>query len=211
MNAGPLTIPSIKQNAPAIIEAWWGGVEGGNAVADVLFGDINPGGRLPHTIYASEEQVPPQDDYDVTKGFTYMYLNGDPLFPFGHGLSYTQFEYGPVELSSRQIAPDGMVTVRVAVKNIGQRVGDEVVQLYVHQAHPSVKRPSKELRGFERITLEPGQSKQVALTLLAQNLSFYDVKSHGFIVEPDAFDIMIGSSSQDIRGKALLEVTSDKR
>ena len=92
MNAGPLTVPWIKDHAPAILEAWWSGVEGGNAIADVLFGDFNPAGRLPHTVYASESQVPPQDEYDVTKGFTYMYLNGEPLFAFGHGLSYTAFK-----------------------------------------------------------------------------------------------------------------------
>jgi len=93
MSAGPLTVPWIKENIPAILEAWWPGEEGGHAIADVLFGDVNPAGRLPHTVYASEAQVPPQDEYDITKGFTYMYVNGEPLFPFGHGLSYTQFRY----------------------------------------------------------------------------------------------------------------------
>ena len=98
MNAGPLTVPWLKENVPAILEAWWTGVEGGDAIADVLFGDANPAGRLPHTVYASESQVPPQDEYDVTKGFTYMYLNGKPLFPFGHGLSYTRVQV--LELAS---------------------------------------------------------------------------------------------------------------
>ena len=104
MNAGPLTVPWIKENAAAMIEAWWGGEEGGDAIADVIFGDVNPAGRMPLTVYASANQVPPQDEYDVTKGFTYMYMNGKPLFPFGHGMSYTTFEYGPLKLSTAKMA-----------------------------------------------------------------------------------------------------------
>ena len=111
MNAGPLTIPWIKQNAPAIIEAWWAGESGGNAIADVIFGDVNPGGKLPFTVYASEEQVPPQDEYDVTKGFTYMYLKGKPLFPFGHGLSYTEFSYSNLKIGSKTIKADDTQTI----------------------------------------------------------------------------------------------------
>jgi beta-glucosidase-like glycosyl hydrolase len=168
MNAGPLTVPWLKENVPAILEAWWTGVEGGDAIADVLFGDANPAGRLPHTVYASESQVPPQDEYDVTKGFTYMYLNGKPLFPFGHGLSYTRFKYSNLQVSPRQIPATGKVTVRVDVENTGKRTGDEVVQLYVHEVECSVKRPSKELRGFERVPLRPGQKKTVAFTLAGE-------------------------------------------
>ena len=97
MNAGPLTIPAIKAKAPAVIEAWWGGEQGANAIADVILGNVNPGGKLPYTVYASASQVPPQDEYDVTKGFTYMYMKGKPLFPFGHGLSYTTFKYDQSE------------------------------------------------------------------------------------------------------------------
>jgi beta-glucosidase-like glycosyl hydrolase len=206
MNAGPLTIPWINDNVPAIIESWWGGVEGGNATADVLFGQVNPGGRLPHTVYASENQVPPQDEYDVTKGFTYLYLHGKPLFPFGHGLSYTEFEYANLRLSARQIPATGKVLVGVDVKNTGPRAGDEVVQLYVHDVECSVRRPIRELRGFERITLRPGATKTVTFALPAEKLAFYDVKTHDFIVEPGAFDILVGSSSDDIRLQSRLEV-----
>ena len=165
MNAGPLTVPWIKDNVPAILEAWWNGDEGGNAIADVLFGDVNPAGRLPHTVYASESQVPPQDEYDVTKGFTYMYLNGKPLFPFGHGLSYTRVQVLEFAGLAQADSGDGKVTVSVEVENTGKRAGDEVVQLYVHDVECSVKRPSKELRGFERIALQPGQKKTVTFTL----------------------------------------------
>jgi beta-glucosidase len=206
MNAGPLTVPWLKENVPAILEAWWTGVEGGDAIADVLFGDANPAGRLPHTVYASESQVPPQDEYDVTKGFTYMYLNGKPLFPFGHGLSYTRFKYSNLQVSPRQIPATGKVTVRVDVENTGKRPGDEVVQLYVHQVECSVKRPSKELRGFERVALRPGQKKTVAFTLAGEKLAFWDVKTHGFVVEPGTFDVLVGSSSEDVRVQTRIQV-----
>jgi beta-glucosidase len=206
MNAGPLTVPWLKENVPAILEAWWAGVEGGDAIADVLFGDANPAGRLLHTVYASESQVPPQDEYDVTKGFTYMYLNGKPLFPFGHGLSYTRFKYSDLRVSPKQIPVTGQVMVRVDVENTGKRAGDEVVQLYVHEVECSVKRPSKELRGFERVALRPGQKKTIAFTLAGEKLSFWDVKTHGFVVEPGAFDVLVGSSSQDIRVQTRIGV-----
>jgi beta-glucosidase len=206
MNAGPLTIPWLKENVPAILEAWWNGVEGGDAIADVLFGDVNPAGRLPHTVYASESQVPPQDEYDVTKGFTYMYLNGKPLFAFGHGLSYTQFQYSNLRLSSKRIRADGTVNVSVDVENVGKRDGDEVVQLYVRDVESSVKRPAKELRGFNRISLKPGEKRTVTFSLPGEKLAFWDVKTHGFVVEPGVFEVMAGSSSEDIRAKAQFEV-----
>jgi len=208
MNAGPLTIPWIKQNAPAIIEAWWAGESGGNAIADVIFGDVNPGGKLPFTVYASEEQVPPQDEYDVTKGFTYMYLKGKPLFPFGHGLSYTEFSYSNLKIGSKTIKADGTQTITFDVKNVGKRDGDEVAQLYVRDVECSVVRPSRELRGFERISLKAGEKKTVTLTLPGDKLSFYDEKTHGFIVEPGTFELMVGSSSEDIRLKGKFDVSS---
>ena len=141
MSAGPLTVPWIAKNIPAILQAWWPGEEGGHAIADVLFGDVNPAGRLPHTVYASEAQVPPVSDYDVTHGFTYMYLNGAPLFPFGHGLSYTTFEYSDLKSSAKKIPADGVVKIQFDVKNTGSRAGDEVSQLYIHQEKSNVKVP----------------------------------------------------------------------
>lgn len=199
MNAGPLTIPYVKDNAPAIIEAWWGGEQGANAIADAIFGNINPGGKMPLTVYADEKQVPSQSEYDVTKGFTYMYLKGKPLFPFGHGLSYTTFKYSNLKLSAKQIKADGSLTVTLDVKNTGDVAGDEVVQLYLHDVNPSVKRPVKELRGFERISLLAGQTKNVTLVIPADKLAFYDEKIHDFRVETEPVDVMVGSSSEDIR------------
>jgi len=206
MNAGPLTIPWIKNHAPAVLEAWWNGVQGGDAIADALFGEVNPAGRLPHTVYASEDQVPPQGEYDVTKGFTYMYVNGQPLFPFGHGLSYTTFRYSRLQVSPRQVTANAQVTVSLQVENTGKRSGDEVVQLYVHPLQCSVKRPSKELRGFERVALNPGEKKTVAFTLPVEKLSFWDVQTHAFVVEPGAFEVLVGSSSADIRVQDQFEV-----
>jgi len=210
LNAGPLAIPWVKEHAPAIVEAWWNGEEGGNAIADVLFGEVNPGGRLPYTVYASESQVPPQDEYDVTRGFTYMYVNGEPLFAFGHGLSYTQFQYSNLQLSAQQIAADGKTTVTVDVENTGRRAGDEVLQLYVRDVESRVKRPARELRGFERISLQPGEKKTAMFELPAHKLSFYDENAHGFVVEPGAFDVLVGSSSQDIRMTGRFHVTASR-
>ena len=206
MSAGPLTVPWLAKNIPAMLQAWWPGEEGGHAIANVLFGDVNPAGRLPHTVYASEAQVPPLDEYDITKGFTYMYVNGEPLFSFGHGLSYTTFKYSGLKLSADKIKADGKVNISVEVTNTGKRAGDEVVQLYVHQVKSSVKRPAKELRGFQRISLKPGEKQTVVFTLPAEKLAFWDEKTHGFVVEPGAFDVMMGASSADIRLKDQVEV-----
>jgi beta-glucosidase len=206
LSAGPLTVPWLKQNIPAMLQAWWPGEEGGHAIADVLFGAVNPAGRLPHTIYASAEQVPPVTEYDITKGFTYMYVHGEPLFPFGHGLSYTTFKYSDLMLSADKIKPNGNVNVSVKIENSGGRAGDEVVQLYVHQTRCSVKRPAQELRGFQRIRLQPGEKKTAAFSLPAASLAFWDEKTHGFLVEPGAFDVMIGASASDIRLTGQIEV-----
>lgn len=207
MSAGPLTVPWLAKNVPAMLQAWWPGEEGGHAIADVLFGNVNPAGRLPHTVYASENQVPSQNEYDITQGFTYMYLHGEPLFPFGHGLSYTTFKYGKLQMSADKIKTDGAVTVSVEVTNSGKRAGDEVVQLYVHQVKSSVKRPAKELRGFQRISLQPREKKTVTFALPAEKLAFWDEKTHGFVVEPGAFDLMVGASSADIRAQTQLHVS----
>ena len=206
MSAGPLTVPWLKEKVPAMLQAWWPGDEGGHAIADVIFGDVNPAGRLPHTVYASEKQVPPADEYDITKGFTYMYVNGAPLYPFGHGLSYTEFQYSNLQLSEKQIPANGTVTISVDVQNTGKLAGDEVPQLYVHEVSPSVKRPAKELRGFTRISLKPGEQRSITFTLPAEKLAFWDTTKHAFFVKPGAFDIMVGASSADIRQNAQLQV-----
>jgi beta-glucosidase len=207
-NAGPLGLKWAAENVPAIVEAWYPGEEGGTALADVLFGDYNPGGKLPYTDYESSDQVPPQTEYDITKGFTYMYFQGKPTFPFGHGLSYTSFAYSNLKISPATMTAAQTPTVTVDVKNSGQMAGDEVVQLYVHEEKCSVPQPIKKLADFQRIHLNPGETKTVSLTLKPISLSIYDVEKKGFVVEPGAFDVLVGSSSEDIRQQTHLDVTA---
>ena len=207
MSAGPLLVPWLKEHAPALLQAWWLGEEGGDAMAEVIFGEANPAGRLPYTVYASEAQVPPQDEYDISKGFTYMYVKGAPLYPFGYGLSYSTFQYSNLRVSPTRLTTNGSLTVTVDVKNTGKQAGDEVVQLYTHAVAPSVTRPSEELRGFNRITLPPGQSKTVTLTIPAAKLAYYDEGSHSFVVEPGAYEMRVGSSSSDNKLRAPVQVT----
>ena len=213
VNGGPLSLSGAGPGAfgqpvdvAAAVEMFMAGEEGGNAVAEVLFGDYNPGEKLPYTVYESVAQLPPMTEYDITKGFTYMYFEGKPAYPFGHGLSYTAFQYTDLSVSPKVTSASGEVTVRVDVQNSGRRAGDEVVQLYTHDVEASVKRPRKELRGFERISLKPGEKKTVSFSLPAEKLAFYDVRKKAFFVEPGAFDVFIGSSSEDIRLSGRIEV-----
>jgi beta-glucosidase len=206
LNAGPLAVSWAKEHTPAILQAWYPGEEGGTAIADVLFGDCNPAGRLPYTVYPSVDQIPPQTEYDVTKGFTYLYFTGKAVFPFGHGLSYTHFRYSNLKLSPQRMRTDGTLEVQVRVQNTGTRAGDEVAQLYIHQKASRVKRPIKELRGFQRIHLQPGEERELSLVLTGDQLSFYDVPRQAFVVEPGVFEMMVGASSNDIRVRAEIEV-----
>ena len=208
MSAGPLTVPWLAANCPALLQAWWPGEEGGHAIADVLFGTFNPAGRIPHTVYASDSQVPPQDEYDISKGFTYMYVKGSPLFPFGYGLSYTQFAYSNLHVSPPQIGGNGAVTVSVDVRNTGSRAGDEVVQLYIHDKPSGVPQPAERLRGFQRVTLAPGETKTVTLQVPVEKLAYWDVVSHSYVAQPGTYDVLVGASSADIRVKDQFTIAS---
>jgi beta-glucosidase len=201
-----VTMESWGRFVPAIVEAWYPGEEGGHAVADVLLGEFNPAGRLPITFPQFEGQTPLYNDPRPTgRGYDYVDMSGAPLYPFGHGLSYTTFEYGVVKVTPDKIAPDGRVTVSVEVKNAGSQAGEEVVQLYLRDAVSSVSRPIRELKGFQRVSLKPGETRSVEFVLGTEALSFLD-KNLKSVVEPGAFEVMIGSSSEDIRGKASFEV-----
>ncbi len=207
MNAGPLAVTWAQDHLPAIMDAWYPGEAGGVAIARALFGDDNPGGHLPYTVYANLDGVPPQNEYDVSKGYTYLYFKGVPLYPFGHGLSYTHFVYGKLELSSPSVGAGGQVQVSFEVKNAGARAGAEVAQMYTHQVQSTATQPISSLRSFERVMLQPGESKRVHFTLPASQFAFYDVHSKSFVVEPGTFNILIGSSSADVRLRSNLEVT----
>jgi beta-glucosidase len=211
LNGGPVSLrgggPAQRaMDIPAVLDMFWAGEEGGTAVADVLFGDYNPSGKLPYTVYAGERDLPPMSEYDITKGFTYMYFEGKPAYAFGRGLSYTTFDYGSLKLSSNQIGSDGQVTVQAEIKNSGHRAGEEVVQLYVHQA--GEKRPKEQLAGFVRIGLKPGETRTVTFSLPAEQLAYWDSDQGMFAVKPGEVDLMLGSASDDIRQKTQFQITS---
>jgi len=154
----------------------------------------------------SMDQLPPMMDYNIRNGHTYMYFKDEPLYPFGYGLSYTTFDYSKLELSSKKLKSNGEITVRVTVRNTGKRMGDEVVQLYVKHLNSAVSRPLKEIKGFSRITLNPNESRIVEIPLKAETLAFWNVTRHKFVVEPDQVQIMVGTSSLDIKMKETIQV-----
>lgn len=203
-----LAVDWAQEKLPAILLAWYPGQRGGNAVADVLFGDVNPAGRLPVTFYKADEKLPPFEDYAM-KGRTYRYFEGKPLYPFGHGLSYTRFQYSGLKLDKRKVNAEGEVTVSVQIKNTGKRAGDEVVQLYVHPLDPQRERARQELRGVERITLQPGEKRRVTFTLKpARDFTHYDDEKNRYAVDAGRYEIQIGASSQDLRQRQILTVTA---
>jgi beta-glucosidase len=208
MNAGPIAVNWANDHLPAILDAWYPGEFAGTAIAQTLFGDNNPGGHLPYTVYQSLDGVPPPNEYDVTKGFTYMYFKGVPLYPFGYGLSYTEFKYSHLKLSASTLGLGGDLEVSFDLQNSGARKGSEVPQLYIHQVKSNVLQPMKRLRGFQRVNLDAGETKHVSFNLPVSQLSYYDVVTKKFIVAPGMFDIMIGSSSVDIRLRTQLQVSA---
>jgi beta-glucosidase len=205
MNGRPLTINWLAENSPAILEAWFAGTQAGHAIADVLFGEVNPGGKLPVTFPRNTGQIPLYYNYkktgrppDPNNKYTSKYLDVPvtPLFPFGFGLSYTQFRLSNLQLSAQRISPNGRLTVSVEVENTGRRTGDEVVQLYLRDIAASRTRPVKELKGFERVTLKAGERRRVEFTLAPEHLGFHD-REMRFRVEPGEFKVTVGNSSAD--------------
>lgn len=206
MNGRPLAIGWMAQNSPAILETWFAGTQAGNAIADALVGDVNPGGKLPVTFPRNVGQVPLYYNHmntgrppDRNNKYTSKYLDVEwtPLFPFGFGLSYTKFKISNLALSAQQIPPDGRITVSADVENVGKRPGDEVVQLYIRDVVASVTRPVKELKGFSRVTLQPGEKKRVEFALGSAELGSYN-RDMKFVVEPGDFKVMIGPNSADL-------------
>jgi beta-glucosidase len=207
---------------PAIVQAWYPGQDDGNVIADVLFGNLNPAGKLPITFPRTREDtaVATPEQYPGVNGrglysegvfVGYRHFDRDniaPQFAFGHGLSYTTFEYSSLKVSRSPVKPGESLTVELQVKNTGRREGAEVVQLYVQDVKASVPRPIKELKSFEKVLLRPGQTKVVRINLDARSMAFYDVAKKQWVVEPGQFKVMAGSSSSDIRASAEFEVAS---
>ena len=205
-SGSPLALPWAVANLPAIVQAWYPGQEGGNAIADILFGDTNPSGRLPLTFYADDSQLRPMEEYDLTKGRTYMYLPDKPEYAFGHGLSYTSFKYGNLRLSKSSATIREKITATVDITNTGNRDGAEVVQGYVTARRSSVPMPKRQLWAFERVNIPRGETRTITLVFDTAKFSHWDEARQSFIVEPGEFDIQVGSSSGEIRTVALLEL-----
>jgi beta-glucosidase len=194
IHGSPLTIPELAQNVPAILDGFYLGEETGTAVADVLFGDVSPAGRLPVTVPRNVGTLPVNHDYKPSARRPYLFEQPGPQWPFGYGLSYTTFKYDGLKVVPETIAPDGKTTASVTVTNTGKRASDEVVQLYLHDVVSSVTRPVQELKGFRRIHLKPGEATQVDFPLGFDELSFYDVKMKR-VVEPGRFEVMVGAKA----------------
>ena len=213
VNGRPLSVGWIVNNVPAILESWMGGTESGNAIADILFGDVNPGGKLPVTVPRTVGQVPIYYNHmntgrppEAQNRYTSKYFDAPwtPLFPFGFGLSYTTFKLSNLQLSAPRIPANGKVTVSVEVENTGRRAGDEVVQLYIRDLVATMTRPVKELKGFQRVTLQPGEKRRVEFVLGPEHLGFWN-REMRYVVEPGEFQVMAGANSVDVL-EAKLEV-----
>jgi len=202
--SGPILLPWLDA-VPAVLMAWYPGQSGGDAIAEVVFGDDAPSGRLPLTFPRAEADLPPFDN--VSNAVTYDYFHGyrrldrdgaTPLFPFGHGLSYTSFAYDELRISPSTIAANGHVRISARVTNTGARRGAEVAQLYVGAQGSAVERVVRELRGFTRLELAPGESRRIAFDLRAAELAYWDTPSAGWIVEPLTYRVEVGASSRDL-------------
>jgi len=206
-NGRPLSINHLAKNVPAIFECWYLGQECGRAVAEVLFGDVNPSGKLPISIPRSVGHLPVFYNHKPSARRGYLWDEVSPLFQFGFGLSYTNFKLENVRLAKQQIGRNGSTRVLVDVTNTGKRTGSEVVQMYIRDCVSSVTRPVKELKGFQKVWLQPGETRTVSLDITRESLAFYDVNMK-YVVEPGEFEIMIGNSSRDADlQKVMLKVT----
>jgi beta-glucosidase len=214
MNGRPLAIPALAQRAPAILETWFLGVESGPAIADVLTGRVSPGGRLPISFPRASGATPqtyahlptgrPAAEDLVRDTARYRDQPITPLFAFGHGLTYSRFDYGPLQVDRTNLTSTGHITASVVVRNVGPVAADEVVQLYMRDPVASVARPVMQLRGFRRVALEPGQAKRVSFDLTAAQFALW---TDGWTTEPGAITVMVGAASDDIRGNAEITLT----
>jgi beta-glucosidase len=206
----PYAIVWSQQNVPAIVHMTHNSQEEGHGLADVLFGDYSPAGRLTQTWPTGDAQLLPIMDYNLLHGRTYLYSKDKPLYPFGYGLSYTTFRYDGVKLSATKIDADGAVQITVKVKNTGQRASDEVVQMYVQHLGSSVTRPQLELKGFKRVRIAPGAVQDVTMELKVRDLAYWDTASHAWKVEKEQVRILAGGSSDRLPVQATVDVTDSK-
>jgi beta-glucosidase len=198
----PLVLTARERRAPAMLQAWYAGQDAGTAIAEILFGDTNPSGKLPITFYASLADLPPMEDYDVRKGRTYQYLTSEPAFPFGHGLSYASFRYSNLVLASTTVRNDATLRIEFDLTNAGARAGAEVAQIYVKPPQG----PKQVLRAFRRVPLEGGATEHVSIELAIPEFAHYDVKSQRAVVDPGRYEVLVGASSADIRQRAAFDV-----
>lgn len=209
MSGSAISFEGLEDDLDAILMSWYPGQRGGDAVADVLFGDYNPAGRLPVTFYSSTDELADFSDYTMRagKGFTYRYYTGEALYPFGHGLSYTNFSYSHLEIDKKSVSSTGQVSVSVEIKNSGKVDGEEVVQLYVKDVESDTWMPVKQLRKFERVALKSGEKKTVKFTLdVSEDFHYYNAMDQEYTVDLGEFEIQVGASSEDIRVKASITV-----
>jgi beta-glucosidase len=209
MSGSAVAINWAQDNVPAILEAWYPGQAAGTAIADVLFGNYNPAGRLPVTFYRSVNDLPPFEDYNMA-GHTYRFFTGTPLYAFGHGLSYTTFGYSNLRTSSAMLRARDSITVSVDVRNTGSRAGEEVVQLYVQHVASSVARPIKELRGYRRVRIAPGATRTVTFRLPASSLAYWDAAADRWTLENGRVRLQVGASSADIRATTEVRVAATR-
>jgi beta-glucosidase len=220
-NGTPVTMKDWLHDVSAVVEAWLPGQEGGTALAAILFGDVNPSGKLPDTLAANRDDYPDANNFpganhqvNYAEGIYVGYRHFDkagiqPLFPFGYGLSYSTFGYKHFQLSQMQLAPDGSITASVDITNTGKRAGEEVAELYIHDLHPQIDKPVRELKGFSKVALQPGETKTVQFTIKPRNLAYFDAPNHQWKSDAGEYEIEVGASSRDIRQKAVLRLNAD--
>jgi len=204
----PYAINKAQETIPSIVHMTQNSQEMGNALADVLFGDYNPAGRLVQTWPKSIDQVPDLMDYDIRNGRTYMYFEGEPLYHFGYGLSYTKFEYSNLKTSSNELKADDTITVSVDIENIGDKAGEEVVEMYVDYINSSVQRPKKELKGFKRVMVKAGEKVTVELSLDSKDTAYWSIEENRWVVEDVDIRVRLGGSSSEEELKLSCKINS---